>query len=65
MSKTINFSSTITLPDGTYVNCTIVVPKRAATPDVMEMCEVAGIGANRAADVIRRSIARRSEQVPF
>lgn len=65
MSKTVNFNSTITLPDGTYVSCTIVVPKRAATPDTMEMAEVAQIGASHVAGTIRRSAARRSEQVPF
>ena len=63
--KTVHFNSTITLPDGTYVSCSIVVPKSAATSDTMEMAEIAQMGASHAAGTIRRSVVRRNEKVPF
>lgn len=63
--KDITFNSTVTLPDGTYISCTVVVPKKAAHADVIKTGEMAVSGANHVASLLTRSAARRSERVPF
>lgn len=61
------FTSTITQPDGVRVDCTITVPEEHAYSDIVEVSEMAQMGAASGLGVWRRTqaaIARREEQ-PF